>query len=114
MVPNLGKLIKLRSLYAYGAEEDYLDDPHLIGWVRRGDKEHENSALAVVMSNTDGGTKCMAMGPEWAGHVFKDVLGTATEPVVIDEEGYGEFTAPSMGMSIWCTEEAFENLVIHD
>ena len=28
MVLNLGKLIKLRSLYAYGPQQDYLDDPH--------------------------------------------------------------------------------------
>lgn len=35
MVPNLGKMIKIRRGYAYGEQEDYFDDPHIMGWVIR-------------------------------------------------------------------------------
>ena len=57
LVPNLGKLIKLRSSYAYGNQVDYFDDAHIIGWVRDGDKEHPGSGFAVLMSNAEGGEK---------------------------------------------------------
>ncbi len=45
LVPNLGKLIKLRRFYAYGEQEDSFEDPHLIGWVRRGDLPAKPSAM---------------------------------------------------------------------
>ncbi|MBO4887921.1 MAG: alpha-amylase [Firmicutes bacterium] len=118
MVLNLGKLIKLRSLYAYGPQQDYFDDPHLIGWTRGGDTEHPSSGLAVVMSNASDSSetlsKRMLIGKEFQGCVFRDVLGGISDPVVIDEEGFGTFMTPGRGAGIWAQEEAFENLVIHD
>ena len=83
LVPNLGKLIKLRRAYAYGEQEDCFADEHLIGWVRRGDGEHDNSGLAVVMSNAGGGSLRMYMGTRFAGERFRDVLGNCTEPVTV-------------------------------
>ena len=55
-VPNLGKMMKIRKLYAYGEQVDYFDDEHVVGWVRRGD-EHWFSGMAVVMSDNAAGTK---------------------------------------------------------
>ncbi|MBQ1366957.1 MAG: alpha-amylase, partial [Firmicutes bacterium] len=114
MVPNLGKLIKLRSAYAYGEQEDYLDDMHLIGWVRRGDLEHPGSGLAVVLSAGSEGSKRMFMGADWAGRTMYDVLGNITEPVTIDDEGFGEFRTLGGNVAVWTTEEAFEDLTIHE
>ena len=91
LVPDLGKMIKIRRGYAYGEQEDYFDDPHLIGWVRRGEEEHPDSGLAVVISNTDDGQIRMLMGKQHAGISFRDALGNCPDPVVIDEEGYGTF-----------------------
>ena len=114
LVPNLGKLIKLRYSYAYGLQEDYFDDPHLVGWVRRGDEEHPGSGLAVLLTNGEGGEKKMYMGKEYAGQQFYDALGVFEEPVTIDEEGYGIFRAGEKSVSVWVRKEALEDLVINE
>ena len=114
MVPNLGKLIKARRFYAYGDQEDYLDDDHLIGWVRHGDEEHEDSGLAVLLTNAEGGTKRMNMGSAYAGEEFYDALGNCQEPVEIDAEGWGEFRCEGGNVSVWVRRNAFEQLIINE
>ena len=114
LVPNLGKLIKLRRLYAYGEQEDCFNSEHLIGWVRRGDEEVENSGLAVVMSNADGGSLSMCVGSRFAGERFCDVLGNCTTPVVINEDGFGDFCTVGHNVAVWVREGAFENLVVNE
>ena len=112
LVPDLGKMIKIRRGYAYGEQEDYFDDPHLIGWVRRGEEEHPDSGLAVVISNTDDGQIRMLMGKQHAGISFRDALGNCPDPVVIDEEGYGTFGTTGGNVSIWIHEVGFEYIVV--
>lgn len=114
LVPNLGKLIKLRHAYAYGEQLDYLEDEHIIGWIRRGDDEHENSGLAVVLTDAQGGTLRMEMGSSHAGETYYDALGNCTEPVTIDEEGFGEFRTEAGNVSVWTREGAFEDLVVNE
>ena len=114
LVPNLGKLIKLRHTYAYGEQADYLDDDHIIGWVRRGDWEHTNSGLAVVLSDAEGGKKRMEMGKDHAGEIYYDALGNCTETVTVDEDGYGVFRTESGNVSVWTREGAFEDLVVNE
>ena len=112
LVPNLGKMIKIRRGYAYGEQEDYFDDPHIVGWVRRGTHDHPDSGLAVVISNTDDGEKRMFMGKQHAGISFRDALGNCPDPVVIDEEGYGTFAVRGGNVSIWIHEVGFEYIVV--
>jgi len=114
LVPNLGKLIKTRRWYAYGEQVDYMDDEHLIGWVRRGDVEHENSGVAVVMSDGEPGSLRMEMGKGHAGMAFHDALGNLTEPVVIDEDGFGVFPVDGRSVSVWVQARAFEDLVVNE
>ena len=114
LVPNLGKLIKLRRFYAYGEQEDYFADPQLIGWVRRGDEEHEDSGLAVLLSNGDGGSLRMNVGSRFAGETFRDVLGNCPEESVIDEDGFGSFRTEGGNVSVWVRSGAFENLVVNE
>lgn len=114
MVPNLGKLIKARRWYAYGAQQDYFDDDHIVGWVRRGDIEHESSGLAVVMSDDAGGSVRMDMGPECANARFYDVLGVCTQPVTLDKNGVGEFFTDGRSVSVWVRRSAFEDLIINE
>ncbi len=114
LVPNLGKLIKLRRSYAYGAQEDYFEDQHLIGWVRRGDDDHKKSGMAVVMSNDGGGVIHMCVGKKFAGRTFSDVLGHCTENVTIDEEGWGDFRCEAKKVSIWVQPAAFEDLIVNE
>ena len=114
LVPNLGKLIKLRHSYAYGQQLDYFENEHLIGWTRQGDEDHANSGLAVVMSDAGPGQLRMEMGAAHAGETFRDALGGCTEPVVIGEDGFGEFSAEGRNLSVWVREGAFEDIVVHE
>ncbi|MBQ6636245.1 MAG: alpha-amylase [Lachnospiraceae bacterium] len=112
MVPNLGKMIKIRRGYAYGEQEDYFDDPHIMGWVRRGTPDHPDSGLAVVLSNAGDGEKRMYMGRECAGIVYRDALECCLDPVVIDPEGYGTFSTRGKNVSVWIREAGFEYIVV--
>lgn len=114
LVPNLGKLMKLRRSYAYGEQADYLDEEHLIGWVRRGDAEHPGSGLAVVLSNAEGGTKRMEMGRAYAGVTFFYALDSTKEPVTIDGDGFGLFSAGEKSVSVWVQESALEDLTVNE
>ena len=114
LVPNLGKLIKLRRSYAYGEQEDYFDDPHIVGWVRKGSPEHPDSGMAVILGNAEAGSKRMRMGKEYAGHTFYDALGNCPEPVLIDEEGNGVFTVSDRSVSVWVQEHALEDLTVNE
>ena len=114
LVPNLGKLIKLRHSYAYGEQQDCFDNEHIVGWVRRGDKEHTGSGIAVVLSNAESGSCRMEMGTAFSGTSFYDALGSSEEPVVIDEEGFGEFSVGERSVSVWVQEEALEDLTVNE
>ena len=114
LVPNLGKLIRLRHSYAYGEQEDYLDDPHIIGWVRRGDKAHKGSGMAVLLTNAAGGRKRMFVGEEQAGQEYHDALENCQDTVVIGEDGFGEFLVPDGSVCVWTREKAFEDMVINE
>ena len=114
MVPNLGKMIKLRHSYAYGPQEDFFDDPHCIGWTRGGDGTHPDSGLAVVMSNAEGGVKRMWIGEQLAGERLYDALGKCPEPVTVDEDGWGMFPTAGGSVSVWVRAGAFEDLTVNE
>ena len=114
MIPNLGKLIKARRQYAYGEQADYFDDDHIVGWVRRGDIEHEHSGLAVVMSDGDAGTLTMDMGQRFAGEPFYDLTERCAAPVIIDENGLGAFPTEGRNVSVWARRPAFEDIIINE
>lgn len=101
----LNKLLKLRKKYAYGVQHDYFDHPDVVGWTREGDADHENSGLAVVMSDGTGGTKRMYVGRQFAGMHFADVMGNAKYDIRIDEEGCGEFYVNRQGVAVWIKKD---------
>lgn len=98
---ELKTLIRLRKEKSYGAQHDYFDHPHYIGWTREGDEEHIKSGLAVVISNAGDGVKRMYIGTQFAGEKFIDALGNCEEEVIIDEEGYGVFKVKEKSASVW-------------
>lgn len=104
---NLVKMVTIRKLYAYGEQKDYFDDPEIVGWTRGGDYEHSGSGLAVLMSNRGDGSKKMEIGRRFAGCRFIDVMEKCTEPVTIDEEGFGLFGTSGRNVAVWVTEEAY-------
>lgn len=97
----LDVILETRKLYSYGEQVDYFEGSNLIGFVRKGDFEHPNSGIAVVMTDTTGGTIKMNMGTDFAGQEFVDCLGNVEERVVIDEEGNGEFWCKDGSVSVW-------------
>jgi len=98
-VEELENLLRLRSHFAYGNQRDYFDHPNCIGWTREGDNEH--GGCAVVLSNGDNGIKIMEMGKRYSGKTFIDFLGKNQHEVTLNEDGWGEFTAPAGSVSVW-------------
>lgn len=93
------QLLYLRQNYNYGKQDDYFDHPHIIGWVRRGDKTH--SPLVVIMSNQQGGMKQMHVGKQYAGAVFYDYLGHINDMVTIDVNGNGQFYTDNKNLAVY-------------
>lgn len=100
-VKELKTMLKLRKEKAYGVQHDYIDDVDVIGWTREGDDVHENSGLAVIMTDSKGGTKEMYVGKHFAGMEFVDSLERSEEKVVIDDEGYATFTVADGSVGVW-------------
>ncbi|MDD6072354.1 MAG: DUF1939 domain-containing protein [Clostridiales bacterium] len=101
----LNKMMKLRKRLAYGAQHDYFDDYNVVGFTREGDEEHKGSGLAVIMSDSTGGSKRMYVGKKFAGRFFKDALGNAKYNIKIDAEGCGEFYVNRETVSVWICED---------
>lgn len=102
---QLDPLLKARLKYAYGEEKDYFDDPHCVGWLRLGHAGHETSGLAVLISNSGEGRKRMAFGPEFAGTVWRDIMGGREDTVTLDEEGEGEFACNENYPAVYAREQ---------
>ncbi len=96
----IDNLLGIRKSHAYGEQHDYFDDPHTIGWVRMGDKDHPG-ALAVAMTNRDQSVIMMNVGKERSGQIFKDLTGQVEEEIVIDENGDGRFIAPAGSLAAY-------------
>lgn len=54
-----------------------------------------------MVSNHEGGHLSMEIGQRYAGQHFYDQLGHSEELVVVDEAGFGVFSAPAKGVSVW-------------
>lgn len=102
---KLADIILARKLFAYGDQDEYMDEKNCIGWVRRGTWDKPNGC-AVVMSNTGPGQKRMFVGHVHKGEVWTDILGWEQGEVKIDEEGYGLFPCPGTSVAIWVNKEA--------
>lgn len=99
----IDNLLYLRKTFAYGDQEDYFHEPHLIGWVRQGE-EHHPEKLAVIISTKEGGSIRMSVGPEEAGKVYRDYTGSIQDTITIDDEGYGDFMVGDRDVSCWAVE----------
>ena len=54
------------------------------------------------------------MGERFAGEGFYDVMGNCTEPVTVDEAGWGEFRTEAEAVSVWTRKNAFEDLIVNE
>ena len=98
-------LFKARELCAYGKQNDYFDHPNIIGWTREGDDEHEESGLAVLLTNGDGGEKRMYVGQKFAGSQFVDQTGGRQEIVTIEDDGNANFFVNGGSVSLWVKQK---------
>jgi alpha-amylase len=92
------KLLYARQNFAYGLQYDYFDHWNIIGWTRLGDKEHPK-AMAVIMSDGEGGSKWMEVGKPNAK--FYDITEHIKEPVYTNELGWGQFFCNGGSVSVW-------------
>ncbi len=97
----IDKFLYARKHYAYGPQLDYFDHWNRIGWTRHGDEEHPK-AMAVLLSDGPEGVKWMDVAR--VHRRFIDITGHITEPVVSNEDGWGEFRCRSASVSVWVEE----------
>lgn len=96
----LDKLLYLRKHYAYGQQNDYFYDRHIIGWTR------EMYGLACVMTNQKGGSLKMYVGTSYCHQIFYDYLGHHQQRVEIDEQGYGVFPVNDGSVSVYIMQKS--------
>lgn len=101
MRDKLLPLLKARTNLAYGKQNDYFDHPDIVGWTREGDEEHENSGLAVLLTNAEGGQKRMYVGKQFAGQNFIDCTGNHDGIITIENDGNGNFAVNNGSLSVW-------------
>lgn len=99
-----------RKHLAYGEEHDYFDDQNIIGWTREGDYYHQDSGMAVILSNGNGGSKQMNVGQSLANSVLYDCTGNIKETVYVDSDGNGIFYVDGGSVSVWIKKDNMYNL----
>ncbi len=97
----LDRLLTARKYNAYGEEVDYFDEYNSIGWVRKGDKRHPNSGLAVVMSNGGDAVKYMSLGEEHKNTTWYDTTGTIMGMITLDDSGSAHFPCKGGKVSVY-------------
>ena len=97
----LDKLLEARQKFAYGEQVDYFNDANIVGFVRKGDFEHENSGLAVVLTDVTAGSINMNMGREFANTEFYDCTGNISDVIWTDENGNADFRCNDGSVSVW-------------
>ena len=101
----INHMLWVRKTYNYGDQDDYFDDPSVIGWVRRGDNDHK--PLAVLISIKDNAEKQMHVGESEAGATYVDLSGK-NDDVIIDEAGNGLFTVGGGKVTYWANKETIK------
>lgn len=100
----LSFMLGLRPKLAGTAQHDYFDDSSVVGWTRTPKDGGNGICCAVLLTDSVSGSKRMFVGGQFAGCVFADALHNRPEKIVIDQEGYGLFTAEGGSVSVWMEE----------
>lgn len=99
----IDKMLYVRKKYSFGNQDDYFDNPQVVGWVRRTDAD--TSSLAVLISIGYMAEKQMFVGKEEAGKTYIDLSGKNKNQVTIDEDGNGMFNVGPGSVSYWAAKE---------
>ena len=106
----LNIMLLARKYLAYGKQRDYFDDANIIGWTLEGDYYHQDSGMAVILSDGDGGCKCMNVGKNLANTILYDCTGNVKETVYVDKDGNGIFYVNGGSVSVWIKKDNMYNL----
>lgn len=101
-LPQIGELewlIKCRTLYAVGDQQDYFEDPHTVGWVRFGNEG--GNGLAVLINSSGGGAIAMNMGEANKGRSVFNILGDHAHKIDLDEAGGATFSVDPGKIAVW-------------
>ncbi len=98
-IPELEALIRARQLYAHGVQTEWFDHPNCIAFARSGTDQH--SGCVVIMSNGEAGEKTLALGENYGGKHWRDLLGHIEETVSSDEQGNATFRCAGGSVSVW-------------
>lgn len=98
----IDKFLAVRSDYAYGPQKDYFDHGNVVGWTRLGNENHPEG-VAVLLSNGDNGEKWMEVGHPNTKYI--DVTEQIKEPVITNNDGWGNFRCLGGKVSVWVQEE---------
>lgn len=113
-IPPMKELLDIfllvRKYLAYGEQKDYIDNPDIIGWTRFGDYYHQDSGLAVLLTDGPGGCKQMNVGKNLANTILYDCTGNIKEPVYIDNDGNGIFYVNGGSVSVWIKKDNMYDL----
>lgn len=82
----------------------------LLAGLESGDYYHQDSGLAVLVSDGPGGCKCMNVGQNLANSILYDCTGNIKETVYVDNEGNGIFYVNGGSVSVWIKKENMYNL----
>lgn len=99
MKDALVHLLTARKKFAYGDEDEYMQTPTKIGWVRRGDASHPHP-LAVLISTGDKDHERMFVGEKEKGKTYQDLSGV-NQDLIIGEDGFGDFTVGPGSVTYW-------------
>lgn len=94
-------LLDARRRFAFGDQHDYFDHPNTVGFVRLGDDAHPGSGLALLISNSDKGTKTMNVGSARKGETWRELTGSVKTEVTIKENGDADFSVESGKLAVW-------------
>ena len=103
MKEKLDVLSLIRKKHAYGKQDEYFNEPDLVGWMRHGDEEHL-SKYAVVISLKEKKTIRMFLGDAEKGKIYADLTGNCQDKITIDNQNYGEFATEPGSISVWMEE----------
>lgn len=99
----LPALVEARKRFANGPQTDIFDDPHCIGFVRRGTADAPG--CVVVMSNKEPGQKLVELGSEYSGNVYIDILGHSDQQVIVGDDGKAIFSTNGGSVSVWVSQD---------
>jgi alpha-amylase len=100
-VNGLEAMMQLRRAGINGSQHDYFERSDLIGWCVYDDEQKKESAFAVVIGNRDDTELKMSFGGLYAKQHFREVCGSFTNSIALDENGEANFPVKAGSVSIW-------------